>query len=319
MSWSVYQWVWRLESPLHIGMPPAGVLNRCRLYVPARVMHGAMTAELARAGKNSDFPDYNKMGQETGLNCRFTYMYPAEKVNDNYYAWLPKYQESKGLVWYRQNNENDGRDLNDRNFRNMLLDSRPSTSINPDTDSALDNSLRETECISTLWRETSKKPSAPVYLSGYVFLKENRFYKQLNEMNETVFIGADTRYGLGKIRRVKFDKTDKVFGTEMELVQDHPIITSKIVLGHVPMTDKDANETLRGHKERIGGWDIDKLWEENEVSWVPGSCADKELRWMIDTYGSWVTDAGLIRKSKRQLQREQFGRSSYKLAELVRV
>lgn len=313
MSWNVYHWVWQLESPLYIGMPPAGVLNRCRLYVPARVMHGAVTAELARIGKDNDFPDYNKMGQETGLNCRFTYLYPAEEVNGTYYAWLLKYQEGVGLVWQRKGSSEDP--ATDREFRNKLLDSRPSTSINPDTDSALDNSLRETEYVNTHWREKSNQ----VYLSGYIFLKDNAFYKQLNETIKNLFIGADSRYGLGKIRLVKFEEAEKVFQNDIDLVQYHPIIFSKNILAHVPVMDKNASEVLRGSRERLGGWDINKIWEENHLSWSPGSCADKELRWMIDTYGSWVTDAELIRKSKRQVQREKFGRSSYKLTELVKA
>lgn len=316
MSWNVYHWVWRLEAPLYIGMPPAGMLNRCRLYVPARVMHGAITAELARTLKNGDFPDYGKMGQETGLNCRFTYLYPAEKINSNYHAWLPGFVEGKGLAWQRQNNDSGQKEIPDREFRNRLLDSRPGTAINPDTDTAEDRSLRETECINSFWRDQSGKQSAQVYLLGYVFLRENSFLKQLQNIN-ILFIGGDTRYGLGKISLIKFDPAREVFEKCVGQVEDQPVIKSGYALGHVPVYDKDANKTMRGIKEQIGGWDIDKLWEENHLSWVPGSCMDKEVHWMIDTYGFWVTNADLIRKSKRQMQREQFGRSSYKLEQLV--
>jgi len=48
MSWTLYRWVWRLEAPLFLGMPPSGSLNRCRLYVPACNLWGALTAELAQ-------------------------------------------------------------------------------------------------------------------------------------------------------------------------------------------------------------------------------------------------------------------------------
>lgn len=48
MTWSLFRWVWRLEAPLHVGIPPAGSLDRCRLYLPARNLWAALTAALAR-------------------------------------------------------------------------------------------------------------------------------------------------------------------------------------------------------------------------------------------------------------------------------
>lgn len=323
MSWNLHRWTWRLEAPLYIGMPPAGMLNRCRLYVPARAVHGAVTAELARIGKNENggFPDYGKMGQETGLNCRFTYLYPAEKVGENYYAWLPRFEKEKGLVWRRQDRwEDDKSVFTDRKFRNQLLDSRPGTAIDPDTSTAEDNTLRETECINPWWRQNAchEKESSPVYLLGYIFLKENGFSKQLESI-ETLFIGGDTRYGLGRIRRIKYDPAQDIFEQSVELNEEQPVIKSNYALGHVPVYDQEVNQNLHGQKERTGGWDIDKLWEEDHLSWVPGSCLEKEARWKIDTYGFWVTNADLVRKSKRQVQRELYGRSSYKMAEQAHI
>jgi hypothetical protein len=63
VSWALFRWVWQLEGPLHVGMPPAGSINRTRLYVPARALWGALTAELARGetspGKD---PEYQAFG-----------------------------------------------------------------------------------------------------------------------------------------------------------------------------------------------------------------------------------------------------------------
>ncbi len=61
MSWTLYRWTWRLESPLFVGAPPAGSLNRCRLYVPSRALWGALTAELARRRANAS-PSYETEG-----------------------------------------------------------------------------------------------------------------------------------------------------------------------------------------------------------------------------------------------------------------
>lgn len=50
MAWQVYRWVWQLESPLHIGLVPAGILNRTRLYIPARTMWGGIDGRVGATG-----------------------------------------------------------------------------------------------------------------------------------------------------------------------------------------------------------------------------------------------------------------------------
>lgn len=81
MSWSLHRWVWQLEAPLYVGMPPAGTLNRCRLYVPARAIWAAITADLARNGRNG-FPKYAELGKQLREQARFTYLFPAEHLGD---------------------------------------------------------------------------------------------------------------------------------------------------------------------------------------------------------------------------------------------
>jgi len=107
-------------------MPPAGALNRCRLYVPARTLWGALTAELARLRCEDSFPgdDYKQLGEDIVDNCRFTYLYPAKKIGDKFLAWLPEYESGRGLVWQRKAGTDP---LPDRKFRQLLLDTRPGT------------------------------------------------------------------------------------------------------------------------------------------------------------------------------------------------
>ena len=98
MSWQPYRRVWRVESPLFVGMPPARALNRCRLYVPAWVVWGAMTAELARENAPASFPAYPGTGARLQGSARFTYLYPACLCGDTWVAWLPAYREEEGLA-----------------------------------------------------------------------------------------------------------------------------------------------------------------------------------------------------------------------------
>lgn len=289
MTWTVLQWVWRLDSPLFIGMPPAGALNRCRLYLPARAMHGAVTSELARLNgeEKAKFPDYGKFGKEVGENCRFTYLFPAEKQGGRFLTWTPKFEASKGRRWYCQGGRES---LSDRDFRRRLLDSRPGTAIAPESDSASEGSLRETECINPWWRDSSGKgETGSTLLLGYVFLRNNGFRRQLDTI-ETLFVGGDTRYGLGKICRVGWREVSgdlSVFGKRVHLDKEHPEIESDVVLGHAVDDGPPPIQEMRGMNELLGGWDLGTPWE-GKLTWVPGSFLEHTVAWSIDNYGYWM-------------------------------
>lgn len=302
MSWSLFRWVWRLEAPLFVGMSPAGALNRCRPYVPARALWGAVTAEIARLESGEGFPNYEGVGGEVKRSCRFTYLFPAEKWDGRFLAWLPKFEKEKGLRWCLQD---CGKSLSDRDFRRRLLDSRPGTAIAPESDSALEGSLRHTECINPWWRDSNRQgeTAAPVLLLGYVFWKDSARHRQLQAI-ETLFIGGDTRYGLGKIRRIDWEGPSSdpvVFGKQVCLDREHPEIKSDILLGHAPEDDKTD---MQGAKELLGGWDRGSPWKEG-VAWAPGSTLYptnkydndpssksesriKMANWSINNHGYWI-------------------------------
>ena len=290
MSWSLSRWVWRLEAPLFVGMSPAGALNRCRPYVPARALWGAVTAEIARLKSGESFPNYEGVGGEVKRSCRFTYLFPAEKRDGRFLAWLPKFEKEKGLRWCLQD---CGKSWSDRDFRRRLLDSRPGTAIVPESDSALEGSLRHTECISPWWRDSNSQgeTAAPVLLLGYVFWQDSDRHRQLQDI-ETLFIGGDTRYGLGKIRRIDMSSSDdNVFGKPVRPDREHPEIGSDIVLGHAP--EDGGTEEMRGAKELLGGWDRNSPWKGGKRAWAPGSCDtnhtdEKPVYWSIDREGYWA-------------------------------
>ena len=300
MTWSVLRWVWRLEAPLFVGMPPAGALNRCRPYVPARALWGAVTAEMARSTSGENFPDYAHVGDEVKRSYRFTYLFPAEKRDNGFLAWLPKFEKEKSLRWCLQDSEES---LSDRDFRRRLLDSRHGTAIAPESDSALEGSLRHTECINPWWCDSNRQgeTAAPVLLLGYVFWKDRDRHRQLQDI-ETLFIGGDTRYGLGKIRRIDTSSNDTaVFGKQVRLDGEDPEIESNIIWGHAPEDDKTD---MQGAKELLGGWDRNSPWK-GEVAWAPGSSpystneednnpsSKSESRikmadWSINSHGYWI-------------------------------
>jgi hypothetical protein len=285
MTWTVFQCVWRLEAPLFVGMPPAGALNRCRLYVPARVLWGAVIAEISRSRNGEGFPDYGKLGWEIALNCRFTYLFPAKKRGNKFLAWMPKFESKRGLLWHCD----DEGSLSDRVFRRRLLNSRLGTAITPESDSASEGTLRETECINPLWRDLNcQDKSCAVLLLGYVFLRNNGFRKQLDNI-DVLFVGGDTRYGLGKIRRVEWHEVSgdlSVFGKQVYLDGEHPGIKSNTIWGHALEDDRLPIQGMLGAKELLGGWGQGGPWR-GVPTWAPGSFQEKPAIWLVDTYGYW--------------------------------
>jgi hypothetical protein len=286
MTWSLHRWVWLLEAPLYVGAPPAGALNRCRPYVLARGVWGALTSESAQAGANG-FPDYRERGKNLRDCARFTYLYPAARSNGAWRAWLPEYGAGTGLAWRREDLTHPAGAVLDRQFRRWLIDARPGTAIDADSDTAAEATLRETECVMTNWRPGSPSGCEPVALVGYVFLKDTPASDLDAAM--TLFIGGDTRYGLGRVRRIEFVDADRVFGAEPSLDGDTPHVVSRRLLGH----GTSAGEIL-GAKEALTGWDrtaaADPLGCIGSPRWAPGSIAGQDVTWAIDPDGHWTSD-----------------------------
>lgn len=284
MSWTLFRWTWRLESALFVGALPAGSLNRCRLYVPSRALWGALTAELARRRKDG-FPSYETEGKTLQANTRFSYLYPAEPDGQHWRAWLPRYEPGRGLVWRREDQQDCKHDLTDRQMRLRLMDARPGTAIDPDSDSAEDGSLRETECVLPSWRNEG----SPVAFVGYVFLKQD-----LPELRDLIalFLGGDTRYGLGRMRRVgDWTSASDVFGAQVDLNQAAPLVRSNRLLAHTHHGAGHAE--IIGSQELLAGWDRTRHDPFHPIAemplWTPGSRVrdGSVANWAIGENGIW--------------------------------
>jgi len=285
VSWSLYRWVWQLESPLFIGMPPSGSLNRCRLYVPARTVWGALTAELARKD-SSDFPKYVEKGKKLCEQARFTYLFPAELSKNRWVPWLPMFEPGVGLVWRRETQKCE----TDRVFRSRLLDARPGTAIEATADAAAEGSLRETECISEFWRAGDEEQAKPVGLVGYVFCRDDAIAGEISQIDR-LFLGGDTRYGLGRVRKVDWEKASDVFGAQPKLDQDAPCVCSDTVWAHV--CQHNGGPGMIGALECLAGWDragntgLTRL--DKRPLWTPGSktSGNAKAGWKITAHGFW--------------------------------
>lgn len=284
MIWALFRWTWLLEAPLYVGGMPAGSLNRCRLYVPARAVWGAVTAELApRQAKG--FPDYEAVGTVLRDSARFTYLFPAEEEADHWRAWLPGYGEGTGLTWQREDPKDVRPAIPDRAMRMRLLGTRPATAIDPTSDTATEGALRETECISTLWRGEQGAAASRVALVGYVFLRAGA--ADLGSL-ERISVGGDTRYGLGRLRQIQWHAASTVFGRAARLEGDHPSVESDCLFAHAEVQD-DRVQRLRGEREALVGWEYRKRGVQHLASalWMPGTVSNTAEVWSVGSSGWW--------------------------------
>lgn len=299
MTWSLFRWIWRVEGPVHIGTVPAGSLNRCRLYVPARALWGALTAELARHEAGNGDPDYCDVGKRLRRGARFTYLYPAEYDGKEWRAWLPRYEEDKGLVWKREDRRDDDDGLSDRRMRARLVSTRAATAIDPDSDAAAEGSLRETECINTHWRNEDGTPAGPVALKGYVLTRADS--KSNLAKLEAITVGGDSRYGLGRLRRIPgMDVASQIFNLDTLLEREQLVVATETLLAHgkVNFQPKDNNSNgsgnapaaiIHGEQEAIGGWDYGNSDVQSIAGplWSPGSKTRSLKKWVITDEGTW--------------------------------
>lgn len=103
---------------------------------------------------------------------------------------------------------------------------------------------------------------------------------------DTLFVGGDTRYGLGRLRRATFDYVKKggAFGGAVTLDADAPQVTLCNTWAHA-----HGQASLCGALELLGGWDRGTLRSLDQTAhlWQPGSHASTETTWAIGADGVW--------------------------------
>jgi hypothetical protein len=182
--------------------------------------------------------------------------------------------------------------VSDRQFRRRLLSTRHGTAIDASADAADEGSLRETECIEARWRDDRGRDAGPVAMLGYAFVHAaqapDEYPPERRRLDgvDTLFVGGDTRYGLGRLRRVAFDLVAQggVFGGAVTLDADIPKIETSTAWAHA-----HAGTSLSGALELLGGWDLGSIrnLEQAVPVWQPGSRSKAPVRWTIEADGTW--------------------------------
>ncbi|RMH35570.1 MAG: hypothetical protein D6687_00680, partial [Acidobacteria bacterium] len=101
---------------------------------------------------------------------------------------------------------------------------------------------------------------------------------------QELFIGGDTRYGLGRVQKVECSQANKLFDKSVELTGANPLVQTDHVLAHA-LSGSDAK--LLGALEQLSMWDYGKFIP-SRLTWAPGSTAKDSPRWRIQEDGFWV-------------------------------
>ena len=300
MSWDVWSWKFRLESPLHVGFHKVMHLFRTRLYVPGRMLWGAVTAKLTPIlGLN----DYTQVGKVIKSSFCFGYMFPY--FNDKIY--LPVFTE-KGVCWGGATKEE---------LEQQILNVTASTAVESSTLAAEEATLHEVEFVSPYQIPCG----VPVYFKGILWVREytlngiqviiDRDNKEIlfksasgnarlfSQIVDRLQIGGERRYGFGLIKHIKGSLcrlSDGSFGefpgkqengTELpkvKLEDDQPFWTH-LKLGSVqvcgdmePLTGREW-DTIKGAGRNLS---------HHGLFWTPGSILkDEDKVFEVHPYGWW--------------------------------
>jgi hypothetical protein len=284
MTWSVYQTVFRLRSPLHIGRGKVGNLQRTHPYVTGRVLWGAFTMRLTRDKANNHTPAtdsrmYQQVGQEVHHTLAFTYLYPATKSGSGYQAAWPWQDET--------------------DFKRRFLSSYTGSALSYPNQSAATGMLHEVEFISPNTLDTGE----PVFIIGYVFEQANgKLHWQ--DACKRLQVGGERGYGWGDIELIDISgpKNEHLFDGTITFSgrDDSPIIhlpASKETPGHLLAHTLATNLPARGEvgplvgrewrshnpRHRHAGQHI----EFSGVFFAPGSTVDQPLDFAVGKFGVW--------------------------------
>ena len=282
MSYTVYQIILRLHSPLHIGYREVGYLRRTRSYVSGRALRGAL---VNRVGRNQ-----NIRGEEPGDPFRavsktfaqyltFTYFYPALKVKDKWEAQFP-WEDEAG-------------------FRRRFLSSYASTALAYPHQTAAEGLLHEIEYLSPHTLDTGE----PVYLMGYLFVQEERLKREKYDWVgalRRLQLGGERGYGWGEAR-LEGDPvpvTGKLFGKiSCEAQANCPVVyleENQAVLAHTfapnaglsgplePMVGREWRADNNDSRKHIG-----QHLAYNGVCFAPGSQTLQASEFILEEGGYW--------------------------------
>lgn len=284
MTWAIYEVIWRLRTPMHIGRGKVGNLQRTRPYITGRVIWGALTNRLTRntyAGRSEadDARTFQQMGERIHQAIAYTYFYPALQTT-----------EGLSVEWPWNNPDK---------FSLRFLRSYASTALDYPQGSAAEGTLHEIEFLSP---QTLENPTRPVFLLGYVFVREDAPAGWRMALRHLQF-GGERGYGWGAVNpgvQVRPVGDDGVLfgisGLNVQVTEERPrlaLFERAKLLAHTRPVGLQAQgdlEPLVGRESPFSRDGYRHTGEHvvfNDVCFVPGSTIVKPATVAIERYGIW--------------------------------
>ncbi len=297
MKWKALRLVYQAKSPIHIGWHTLGYIKLTRHYIPGRTMWGAITANMTKTYGKEGVDDYNVFGEIFKTKILTSYFYPALNPDA---PLLPCYTE-QGLMYGMR-----GHDCRTKaDFEKCFINSFGQTAVLPQSNTAEDESLHESEYISPNINEEGV--CKPVFFTGYLFIGDDAQFNgekitwsnseiSLKPAIKELFVGGDMKYGWGQLTLYNNPASEghhkKIFGYDftgesgepyIEIPPDFPLpahlsIDSKIaakgdiepLVGREFGTVKDSN----GEKQCGAGRKISCA----KLCWLPGSVITETVK-----------------------------------------
>jgi len=286
MGWNLYRLVYQAKSPVHIGWHTLGYIKLTRYYITGKAIWGAFTANLTRAGEEKNIEAYYKYGELLKEDVLLSYFYPAI---DPDIPLLPKFTDV-GLKYG---------DYTESEFESLFIKSYGQTAVLPDSNTAEDESLHESEFIAPCVGEEQ----SPVYFVGYILIKDGAKTKdnesvgwdsediKLKPILSEIFVGGDRKYGWGRLKLNSSTPDSDIFGFKIKSTLEVEIQSGKPIPAHLVINN---DLKLKGDIEPLVG----REWGESnkkvgagqkitnaEICWIPGSILMSEQKLMLNEYG----------------------------------
>ena len=275
MAWSMFQVLYELHSPLHIGYHKVGNVQRTRYYIPARNLWGAVTEALTRRGFTTNGVsqgNYQQIGAWVKDHCAFGYWF----IQENGQLLYPRYDAGKLKYGH----------LTAADFERRYLDAHVTTAIDPSTTSAEEGSLHEVEFIAPYNRD-----GVQTCVGGWVFLDETaQAALDWCYWLSTLQVGGERRYGFGMLRLLKMESANELqidrTGTRLRqsVPKGTPLLAHTVIASSIQM--RGQIEPLVGRstsQSHAFGSDLTR----GIVCWTPGSVPMDDVQVQFEPEGHW--------------------------------
>ncbi len=321
--WAAYKLIYKAISPIHIGWHTLGYIKLTRYYIPGRNIWAAFTENTVHS-LQIDSEEINNIYIEVGdlfkKDILTSYFYPCIERKNPLLSSFSKEGFKMG-------------NLTKSEFENKFIKSYGQTAIVPESNTAEDESLHESEYISPTIDDDGKIKQ--VFFIGYVFLRNEKIclqpYKPYNKVIgwdsgdiklkdaiDELFVGGDRKYGWGRLcleKPEKIEDGNTIFENEnngYKIILDnekYPIIeinnNNCNIPAHLPFS---SSVKLKGDLEPLIGREYEVGKDSNHKNSNRLGSGQKINSFIENDKVFWVPGSSIVtEKSPIKLQISEYG------------